>query len=149
MEIIARSLKVTTGAQEFFPESSKSASYPVMSLRARPSPWGCPLGVTNLLMLKGKNQALIEMKQRRLPILWLTTTRRWHQCFVDSPVTSSFPTTKSSEAIARPTRHVLRQPALQAPNSVQSANLALAASVVAVDAGAATAGQSPVLRIVV
>lgn len=39
------------------------------------------------------------------------------------------------------------QAALQAVNSVQSGNLALAASAAAVDAGMAMAGQSPVLRI--
>jgi hypothetical protein len=41
------------------------------------------------------------------------------------------------------------QAALQAVNSVQSGNLALAASAAAVDAGMAMAGQSPVLRIIV
>lgn len=41
------------------------------------------------------------------------------------------------------------QAALQAVNSVQSGNLALAASAAAADAGMAMAGQSPVLRIIV
>ena len=41
------------------------------------------------------------------------------------------------------------QAALQAVNSVQSGNLALAASAAEVDAGMAMAGQSPVLRIIV
>nr|1SJR_A Chain A, Polypyrimidine tract-binding protein 1 [Homo sapiens] len=45
--------------------------------------------------------------------------------------------------------HGSAQAALQAVNSVQSGNLALAASAAAVDAGMAMAGQSPVLRIIV
>lgn len=49
-----------------------------------------------------------------------------------------------------PAAHPQRaQAALQAVNSVQSGNLALAASAAAVDAGMAMAGQSPVLRIIV
>lgn len=41
------------------------------------------------------------------------------------------------------------QAALQAVNSVQAGNLALAAPAAAVDAAMAMAGQSPVLRIIV
>ncbi|KAF7476173.1 hypothetical protein GHT09_012778 [Marmota monax] len=81
---------------------------------------GLPFGkVTNLLMLKDKNQAFIEMNTQEAANTLSTITPR------------------------------AAQKALQAVNSVQWGNLALATSTTAVNAGMAITGQRPVLRITV
>ncbi|KAK1194787.1 PTBP1 protein, partial [Pygoscelis papua] len=129
-----------------FKGDSRSAGVPsrVIHVRKLPSDvteaevisLGLPFGkVTNLLMLKGKNQAFIEMNTEEAA----NTMVNYY--------TSSTNQNSSRELPVPPTRRA--QAALQAVNSVQSGNLALSASAAAVDAGMAMAGQSPVLRIIV
>ncbi|KAF7470662.1 Hypothetical predicted protein [Marmota monax] len=96
---------------------------------------GLPIGkVTNLLILKDKNQAFIEMNTQEAANTWSTITPR-------------SPTVRSSRLTGPQTK--CGQEALQAVNSVQWGNLALATSTAAVDAGMAMTGQRPVLRIIV
>uniref|UniRef100_A0A8C0C4J7 Polypyrimidine tract binding protein 1 n=1 Tax=Balaenoptera musculus TaxID=9771 RepID=A0A8C0C4J7_BALMU len=163
---------------------------------------GLPFGkVTNLLMLKGKNQV------QGLGLLWgghwASWVRAWltrdprPQAFIEmnteeaantmvnyytsvtpvlrgQPIYIQFSNHKELKTDSSPNQAVRvlgcgvggrmvalgpvgltalppqrAQAALQAVNSVQSGNLALAASAAAVDAGMAMAGQSPVLRIIV
>lgn len=165
---------------------------------------GLPFGkVTNLLMLKGKNQVqglgLLWGGRRASRVqAWLTHDPR-PQAFIEmnteeaantmvnyytsvtpvlrgQPIYIQFSNHKELKTDSSPNQAVRAlgcgwrgvrwavalglvgltalppqraQAALQAVNSVQSGNLALAASAAAVDAGMAMAGQSPVLRIIV
>ncbi|XP_023368289.1 polypyrimidine tract-binding protein 1 isoform X1 [Otolemur garnettii] len=146
---------------------------------------GLPFGkVTNLLMLKGKNQvsaALASLGSLTvicgqawvgwlIPRLWPTHSL-FSQAFIEmnteeaantmvnyytsvtpvlrgQPIYIQFSNHKELKTDSSPNQ-ARAQAALQAVNSVQSGNLALAASAAAVDAGMAMAGQSPVLRIIV
>ncbi|KAF0882098.1 PTBP1 protein, partial [Crocuta crocuta] len=136
---------------------------------------GLPFGkVTNLLMLKGKNQVLALSLARPLPGKARIRTRLTLpscQAFIEmnteeaantmvnyytsvtpvlrgQPIYIQFSNHKELKTDSSPNQ-ARAQAALQAVNSVQSGNLALAASAAAVDAGMAMAGQSPVLRIIV
>ncbi|PNJ05399.1 PTBP1 isoform 2 [Pongo abelii] len=173
-----------------FKGDSRSAGVPSRVIHIRKLPidvtegevisLGLPFGkVTNLLMLKGKNQAFIEMNTEEAantmvnyytsvtPVLRgqpiyiqfsnhkeLKTDSSPNQAVRGPVADPSSPGTSGvgPAAGARDSRLCLpqrAQAALQAVNSVQSGNLALAASAAAVDAGMAMAGQSPVLRIIV
>ncbi|XP_045432777.1 polypyrimidine tract-binding protein 1 isoform X2 [Pipistrellus kuhlii] len=139
---------------------------------------GLPFGkVTNLLMLKGKNQAFIEMNTEEAANTMVNYYTSVTPVLRGQPIYIQFSNHKELKTDSSPNqavRHPLSglgwdwalgvawghwdswlspqqraQAALQAVNSVQSGNLSLAASAAAVDAGMAMAGQSPVLRIIV
>nr|CAA36321.1 25kDa nuclear protein [Mus musculus] len=110
---------------------------------------GLPFGkVTNLLMLKGKNQAFIEMNTEEAANTMVNYYTSVAPVLRGQPIYIQFSNHKELKTDSSPNQ-VRAQAALQAVNSVQSGNLALAASAAAVDAGMAMAGQSPVLRIIV
>ncbi|CAH6779339.1 Ptbp1 [Phodopus roborovskii] len=137
---------------------------------------GLPFGkVTNLLMLKGKNQAFIEMNTEEAANTMVNYYTSVAPVLRGQPIYIQFSNHKELKTDSSPNQAVRSQgrwvgglgpcvssglqlmvippqraqAALQAVNSVQSGNLALAASAAAVDAGMAMAGQSPVLRIIV
>ncbi|NIG61166.1 polypyrimidine tract-binding protein 1 isoform X5 [Pontoporia blainvillei] len=133
---------------------------------------GLPFGkVTNLLMLKGKNQAFIEMNTEEAANTMVNYYTSVTPVLRGQPIYIQFSNHKELKTDSSPNQAVRAsgcggagvlglvgltalppqraQAALQAVNSVQSGNLALAASAAAVDAGMAMAGQSPVLRIIV
>uniref|UniRef100_A0A4X1VUR2 Polypyrimidine tract-binding protein 1 n=1 Tax=Sus scrofa TaxID=9823 RepID=A0A4X1VUR2_PIG len=110
---------------------------------------GLPFGkVTNLLMLKGKNQAFIEMNTEEAANTMVNYYTSVTPVLRGQPIYIQFSNHKELKTDSSPNQ-ARAQAALQAVNSVQSGNLALAASAAAVDAGMAMAGQSPVLRIIV
>ncbi|NP_001394318.1 polypyrimidine tract-binding protein 1 isoform 5 [Mus musculus] len=110
---------------------------------------GLPFGkVTNLLMLKGKNQAFIEMNTEEAANTMVNYYTSVAPVLRGQPIYIQFSNHKELKTDSSPNQ-ARAQAALQAVNSVQSGNLALAASAAAVDAGMAMAGQSPVLRIIV
>lgn len=110
---------------------------------------GLPFGkVTNLLMLKGKNQAFIEMSTEEAANTMVNYYTSVAPVLRGQPIYIQFSNHKELKTDSSPNQ-ARAQAALQAVNSVQSGNLALAASAAAVDAGMAMAGQSPVLRIIV
>ncbi|XP_007952733.1 polypyrimidine tract-binding protein 1 [Orycteropus afer afer] len=110
---------------------------------------GLPFGkVTNLLMLKGKNQAFIEMNTEEAANTMVNYYTSVAAMLRGQPIYIQFSNHKELKTDSSPNQ-ARAQAALQAVNSVQSGNLALAASAAAVDAGMAMAGQSPVLRIIV
>uniref|UniRef100_A0A5F5PM08 Polypyrimidine tract-binding protein 1 n=1 Tax=Equus caballus TaxID=9796 RepID=A0A5F5PM08_HORSE len=170
-----------------FKGDSRSAGVPSRVIHIRKLPndvtegevisLGLPFGkVTNLLMLKGKNQAFIEMNTEEAANTMVnyytsvTPVLRGQPIYIQFSNHKELKTDSSPNQAVRPggggrgragglgvgpgTRLTAVPPqraqaALQAVNSVQSGNLALAASAAAVDAGMAMAGQSPVLRIIV
>lgn len=110
---------------------------------------GLPFGkVTNLLMLKGKNQAFIEMNTEEAANTMVNYYTSVTPVLRGQPIYIQFSNHKELKTDSSPNQ-ARAQAALQAVNSVQSGSLALAASAAAVDAGMAMAGQSPVLRIIV
>ncbi|KAK2542273.1 Ptbp1 [Columba guinea] len=142
-----------------FKGDSRSAGVPsrVIHIRKLPSDvteaevisLGLPFGkVTNLLMLKGKNQAFIEMNTEEASNTMVNYYTTVTPVLRSQPIYIQFSNHKElkTDSSANQAR---AQAALQAVNSVQSGNLALLASPAAVDAGMAMAGQSPVLRIIV
>ncbi|XP_072804242.1 polypyrimidine tract-binding protein 1 isoform X2 [Vicugna pacos] len=142
-----------------FKGDSRSAGVPsrVIHVRKLPSDvtegevisLGLPFGkVTNLLMLKGKNQAFIEMNTEEAANTMVNYYTSVTPVLRGQPIYIQFSNHKELKTDSSPNQ-ARAQAALQAVNSVQSGNLALAASAAAVDAGMAMAGQSPVLRIIV
>ncbi|KFV61662.1 Polypyrimidine tract-binding protein 1, partial [Dryobates pubescens] len=110
---------------------------------------GLPFGkVTNLLMLKGKNQAFIEMNTEDSANTMVNYYTTVTPVLRSQPIYIQFSNHKELKTDNSPNQ-ARAQAALQAVNSVQAGNLALAAPAAAVDAGMAMAGQSPVLRIIV
>ncbi|NXT18985.1 PTBP1 protein, partial [Syrrhaptes paradoxus] len=110
---------------------------------------GLPFGkVTNLLMLKGKNQAFIEMNTEEAANTMVNYYTTVTAVLRSQPIYIQYSNHKELKTDNSPNQ-ARAQAALQAVNSVQSGNLALSASAAAVDAGMAMAGQSPVLRIIV
>ncbi|NXX12889.1 PTBP1 protein, partial [Podargus strigoides] len=142
-----------------FKGDSRSAGVPsrVIHVRKLPSDvteaevisLGLPFGkVTNLLMLKGKNQAFIEMNTEEMANTMVNYYTTVTPVLRSQPIYIQFSNHKELKTDSS-SNQVRAQAALQAVNSVQSGNLALSASAAAVDAGMAMAGQSPVLRIIV
>ncbi|NXW66539.1 PTBP1 protein, partial [Eurystomus gularis] len=142
-----------------FKGDSRSAGIPsrVIHVRKLPSDvteaevisLGIPFGkVTNLLMLKGKNQAFIEMNTEDAANTMVNYYTTVTPVLRSQPIYIQFSNHKELKTDNTPNQ-ARAQAALQAVNSVQSGNLALSASAPAVDAGMAMAGQSPVLRIIV
>ncbi|NXK29261.1 PTBP1 protein, partial [Arenaria interpres] len=110
---------------------------------------GLPFGkVTNLLMLKGKNQAFIEMNTEEAANTMVNYYTTVTPILRTQPIYIQFSNHKELKTDNSPNQ-ARAQAALQAVNSVQSGNLVPLASAAAVDAGMAMAGQSPVLRIIV
>ncbi|XP_060037429.1 polypyrimidine tract-binding protein 1 isoform X4 [Erinaceus europaeus] len=109
---------------------------------------GLPFGkVTNLLMLKGKNQAFVEMNTEEAANTMVNYYTSVTPVLRGQPVYIQFSNHKELKTDSSPNQ-ARAQAALQAVNSVQPGNLALAAST-AVDTSMVMAGQSPVLRIIV
>ncbi|XP_061457947.1 polypyrimidine tract-binding protein 1 isoform X1 [Rhineura floridana] len=142
-----------------FKGDSRSAGIPsrVIHIRKLPSDvteaevisLGLPFGkVTNLLMLKGKNQAFIEMNTEEAANTMVNYYTTVTPVLRSQAIYIQFSNHKELKTDNSPNQ-ARAQAALQAVNSVQSGNLALSASAAAVDAGMAMAGQSPVLRIIV
>ncbi|XP_038624057.1 polypyrimidine tract-binding protein 1-like [Tachyglossus aculeatus] len=104
--------------------------------------------VTNLLMLKGKSQAFIEMNTEEAANTMLSYYATVPPVLRSQPIYIQFSNHKELRTENSPNQ-ALAQAALQAVNSVQSGNLALPASTSSMDAGMVMVGQSPVLRIIV
>ncbi|KAM9331509.1 polypyrimidine tract-binding protein 1 [Gastrophryne carolinensis] len=110
---------------------------------------GLPFGkVTNLLMLKGKNQAFIEMNTEEAANTMVNYFATVTPVLRSQPIYIQFSNHKELKTDNSPNQ-ARAQAALQAVNSVQSGNVALSATAAAADAGMALSGQSPVLRIIV
>ncbi|XP_066567124.1 polypyrimidine tract-binding protein 3 isoform X3 [Amia ocellicauda] len=109
---------------------------------------GVPFGkVTNLLMLKGKNQAFIEMASEEAAITMVNyyTTATPH--LRNQPVFIQYSNHRELKTDNLPNQ-ARAQAALQAVNAVHSGNMTLSSSASASD-GTLMPGQSPVLRIIV
>ncbi|NXA07373.1 PTBP1 protein, partial [Sapayoa aenigma] len=110
---------------------------------------GLPFGkVTNLLMLKGKNQAFIEMNTEEAANTMVNYYTTIAPMLRSQPIYIQFSNHKELKT-DNSANQARAQAALQAVATVQAGNLAMAATAAAVDAGMAMAGQSPVLRIIV
>lgn len=110
---------------------------------------GLPFGkVTNLLMLKGKNQAFLEMSTEEAANTMVNYFATVTPVLRSQPIYIQFSNHKELKTDNSPNQ-ARAQAALLAVNSVQSGNVALSATAAAVDAGMAISGQSPVLRIIV
>ncbi|RLV88177.1 hypothetical protein DV515_00015558 [Chloebia gouldiae] len=110
---------------------------------------GLPFGkVTNLLMLKGKNQAFIEMNTEETANTMVNYYTTVTPVLRSQPIYIQFSNHKELKTDNSPNQ-ARAQAALQAVTQVQAGAVALAATAAAVDAGMAMAGQSPVLRIIV
>ncbi|KAL1266938.1 hypothetical protein QQF64_002613 [Cirrhinus molitorella] len=109
---------------------------------------GVPFGkVTNLLMLKGKNQAFIEMASEEAAITMVNyyTTATPH--VRNQPVYIQYSNHRELKTDNLPNQG-RAQAALQAVNAVHSGNMSLSGTATASDGGMMP-GQSPVLRIIV
>ncbi|KAE8631828.1 hypothetical protein XENTR_v10001317 [Xenopus tropicalis] len=110
---------------------------------------GLPFGkVTNLLMLKGKNQAFLEMNTEEAANTMINYYTNVAPVLRSQPIYIQYSNHKELKTDNSPNQ-ARAQAALQAVNSVVSGTTALSASAAAVDAGMAMSGQSPVLRIIV
>ncbi|NXY19566.1 PTBP1 protein, partial [Atrichornis clamosus] len=110
---------------------------------------GLPFGkVTNLLMLKGKNQAFIEMNTEETANTMVSYYTTVTPVLRSQPIYIQFSNHKELKT-DNSANQARAQAALQAVHTVQTGTLALPAAAAAVDAGMAMAGQSPVLRIIV
>ncbi|XP_012308881.2 polypyrimidine tract-binding protein 1-like [Aotus nancymaae] len=141
-----------------FKGDSRSAGVPSRVIHIRKLPTdvtegevislGLPFGKVTNLMLKGKNQAFIEMNTEEAANTMVNYYTSVTPVLHGQPIYIQFSNHKELKTDNSPNQ-VRTQAALQTVNSVQLGNLALAASVAAVDAGMVMAGQSPVLRIIV
>ncbi|KFQ17337.1 Polypyrimidine tract-binding protein 1, partial [Merops nubicus] len=114
---------------------------------------GLPFGkVTNLLMLKGKNQAFIEMNTEDAANTLVNYYTTVTPVLRNQPIYIQFSNHKELKTDSSANQAVSASScctALQAVNLVQAGNLTQPTPAAAVDAGMAMAGQSPVLRIIV
>ncbi|XP_072338998.1 polypyrimidine tract-binding protein 1-like isoform X1 [Scyliorhinus torazame] len=109
---------------------------------------GLPFGkVTNLLMLKGKNQAFIEMNSEEAANTMVSYYSTVTPYLRNHPIYIQYSNHKELKTDNSPNQ-ARAQAALQAVNAVQTANMAIAGTGVSDSAGG-LAGQSPVLRIIV
>uniref|UniRef100_A0A673I1X9 Polypyrimidine tract-binding protein 1 n=1 Tax=Sinocyclocheilus rhinocerous TaxID=307959 RepID=A0A673I1X9_9TELE len=109
---------------------------------------GVPFGkVTNLLMLKGKNQAFIEMASEEAAITMVNyyTTATPH--VRNQPVYIQYSNHRELKTDNLPNQGRV-QAALQAVNAMHSGNMTLSGTATASDGGMMP-GQSPVLRLIV
>ncbi|XP_066460744.1 polypyrimidine tract-binding protein 1 isoform X2 [Eleutherodactylus coqui] len=98
-------------------------------------------------MLKGKNQAFIEMNTEEAANTMVNYFATVTPVVRSQPIYIQFSNHKELKTDNSPNQ-ARAQAALQAVNSIQS-GVALSATPTAVDAGMAVSGQSPVLRIIV
>ncbi|XP_078280091.1 polypyrimidine tract-binding protein 1-like isoform X8 [Rhinoraja longicauda] len=109
---------------------------------------GLPFGkVTNLLMLKGKNQAFIEMNSEEAANTMVSYYGTVTPYLRSHPIYIQYSNHKELKTDNSPNQ-ARAQAALQAVNAVQNANMAIAGTGVP-DTAVNLAGQSPVLRIIV
>ncbi|XP_055514817.1 polypyrimidine tract-binding protein 1-like isoform X3 [Leucoraja erinacea] len=109
---------------------------------------GLPFGkVTNLLMLKGKNQAFIEMNTEEAANTMVSYYGTVTPYLRSHPIYIQYSNHKELKTDNSPNQ-ARAQAALQAVNAVQNANMAIAGTGVP-DTAVNLAGQSPVLRIIV
>ncbi|XP_067824085.1 polypyrimidine tract-binding protein 1-like isoform X8 [Heptranchias perlo] len=109
---------------------------------------GLPFGkVTNLLMLKGKNQAFIEMNTEEAANTMVSYYSTVTPYLRSHPIYIQYSNHKELKTDNSPNQ-ARAQAALQAVNAVQTANMAIAGTGVP-DTAVSLAGQSPVLRIIV
>ncbi|KAM4810443.1 polypyrimidine tract-binding protein 1 isoform 2-T2 [Rhinophrynus dorsalis] len=99
-------------------------------------------------MLKGKNQAFLEMNTEEAANTMVSYYTTVTPVLRSQPIYIQYSNHKELKTDNSPNQ-ARAQAALQAVNSVQSGNIALSASAAAVDAGMTMSGQSPVLRIIV
>ncbi|NP_001080169.1 polypyrimidine tract binding protein 1 S homeolog [Xenopus laevis] len=110
---------------------------------------GLPFGkVTNLLMLKGKNQAFLEMNTEEAANTIINYYSNVAPVLRGQPIYIQYSNHKELKTDNSPNQ-ARAQAALQAVNSVVSGTPVLSASAAVVDASIAMSGQSPVLRIIV
>uniref|UniRef100_A0A4W3JL36 Polypyrimidine tract-binding protein 1 n=1 Tax=Callorhinchus milii TaxID=7868 RepID=A0A4W3JL36_CALMI len=109
---------------------------------------GLPFGkVTNLLMLKGKNQAFIEMNSEEAANTMVSYYSTVTPYLRNHPIYIQYSNHKELKTDNSPNQ-ARAHAALQAVTAVQSANMAITGTGVA-DTSVALTGQSPVLRIIV
>ncbi|KAA0703777.1 Polypyrimidine tract-binding protein 3 [Triplophysa tibetana] len=109
---------------------------------------GIPFGkVTNLLMLKGKNQAFIEMASEEAAITMVNYYTAATPHVRNQPVYIQYSNHRELKTDNLPNQG-RAQAALHAVNAVHSGNMTLSGSATASDGGLMP-GQSPVLRIIV
>ncbi|XP_032902473.1 polypyrimidine tract-binding protein 1-like isoform X3 [Amblyraja radiata] len=109
---------------------------------------GLPFGkVTNLLMLKGKNQAFIEMNTEEAANTMVSYYGTVTPYLRSHPIYIQYSNHKELKTDNSPNQ-ARAQAALQAVNAVQNANMAIAGTGVP-ETAVNLAGQSPVLRIIV
>uniref|UniRef100_H3A367 Polypyrimidine tract-binding protein 1 n=1 Tax=Latimeria chalumnae TaxID=7897 RepID=H3A367_LATCH len=110
---------------------------------------GLPFGkVTNLLMLKGKNQAFLEMSTEEAANTMMSYYTTVTPVLRNQAIYVQFSNHRELKTDNSPNQ-VRAQAALQAVNAVQSANVVLTTASAAIDPGVGMSGQSPVLRIIV
>ncbi|XP_069623949.1 polypyrimidine tract-binding protein 1 [Ranitomeya imitator] len=110
---------------------------------------GLPFGkVTNILMLKNKNQAFIEMNSEEAANTMVNYFATVTPILRSQPIYIQFSNHKELKTDNSPNQARV-QAALLAVNSVQPTSVALSAAATTLDAGMGVSGQSPVLRIIV
>ncbi|KAM6960923.1 polypyrimidine tract-binding protein 1a [Aplochiton taeniatus] len=113
---------------------------------------GLPFGkVTNLLMLKGKNQAFLELNSEECAQTMVSYYSSVTPVIRNHPVYMQYSTHKELKTDNSPNQ-VRAQAALQAVNAVQSggmAGMAVAGEAVAMGGMGGMGSQSPVLRVIV
>ncbi|XP_073399491.1 polypyrimidine tract-binding protein 1 [Dendrobates tinctorius] len=110
---------------------------------------GLPFGkVTNILMLKGKNQAFIEMNSEEAANTMVNYFATVTPILRSQPIYIQFSNHKELKTDNSPNQ-ARAQAALLAVNSVQPTSVALSTAATTLDVGMGVSGQSPVLRIIV
>ncbi|XP_010869706.1 polypyrimidine tract-binding protein 1 isoform X1 [Esox lucius] len=112
---------------------------------------GLPFGkVTNLLMLKGKNQAFLEMNSEDAAQTMVSYYSSVTPVIRNHPIFMQYSNHKELKTDNSPNQ-VRAQAALQAVNAVQTGGLPMAGGLpmTAVDASGGMGGHSPVLRVIV
>ncbi|XP_069779182.1 polypyrimidine tract-binding protein 3 isoform X1 [Narcine bancroftii] len=108
---------------------------------------GIPFGkVTNLLMLKGKNQAFIEMASEEAAVTMVNYYTTVTPHLRNQPIYIQYSNHRELKTDNLPNQ-ARTQAALQALNAVHTSNMSMTGSTV--NEGALLAGQSSVLRIIV
>uniref|UniRef100_A0A4W3HVL1 Polypyrimidine tract-binding protein 1 n=1 Tax=Callorhinchus milii TaxID=7868 RepID=A0A4W3HVL1_CALMI len=107
---------------------------------------GLPFGkVTNLLMLKGKNQAFVEMASEEAAVTMVNYYTTVTPHLRNQPIYIQYSNHRELKTDNLPNQ-ARAQAALQAVNAIHTGNMAMSGTGVE---GALLAGQSPVLRIIV
>ncbi|XP_061093900.1 polypyrimidine tract-binding protein 1b isoform X3 [Conger conger] len=110
---------------------------------------GLPFGkVTNLLMLKGKNQAFLEMNTEEAAQTMVSYYASFTPVIRNHPIFMQYSNHKELKTDNSPNQ-VRAQAALQAVNAVQTGGMAGGMTMAAVADPGSMGGHSPVLRIIV